>query len=121
LDVEREILALPYIQEVIVIGVQDDEFGQRVGAVITMQHDEGQVPTSTRNSTLDQLRSDLRSRLAGYKLPTLLVVVEGELPKTASGKVLKKVLGPKYFPADYSSNSNVQIWRARNMEERAKL
>jgi len=77
---------------------------------------------SNRQFTLEKLRSDLRLRLAGYKLPTLLVVVEGELPKTPSGKVLKKVLGPRYFPADYpSSNPDVQIWRGKHVEVSSKL
>ncbi|KAF2668125.1 fatty-acyl-CoA synthase [Microthyrium microscopicum] len=113
LDIEREILALPYALEVIVVGVPDDEYGQKVGAILTLQHDSlGSVnDPAWSKMTIDKLRSDLKERLAGYKMPTLLRVVEGELPKTPSGKVVKKVLGPKYFPSDYYSQKEVQIWQ----------
>jgi malonyl-CoA/methylmalonyl-CoA synthetase len=125
LDIEREILGLPYVSEVMVVGVPDEEFGQRVGAVICLRKDQdlyepdpdvgddGATTTTTRprrQLTLHDLRQDLRSRLAGYKLPTLLRVVRGELPKSMTGKVVKKVLGPQYFPEDYRRDCNVQVW-----------
>jgi malonyl-CoA/methylmalonyl-CoA synthetase len=37
LDIEREILGLSYISEVMVVGVEDDEFGQRVAAAVTLR------------------------------------------------------------------------------------
>jgi hypothetical protein len=97
LDIEREILGLPYVEEVMVVGVPDEEFGQRVAAAIVLT--EGSL-------TIDTLRRDLRSRLTGYRMPTLLRVVN-DLPKTASGKVMKKVLGPQLFPQDHQE---VQRW-----------
>jgi malonyl-CoA/methylmalonyl-CoA synthetase len=118
LDIEREILSLPYISEVIVVGVTDEEFGQRVGAILSIQEEEISEDFCRDHGnerfvlTLDDLRRDLRRRLAGYKLPTLLRVVQGDLPKTASGKVLKKVLGAKYFPPEYPSIPEVQYWAA---------
>lgn len=124
LDIERELLALPYIAEAIVMGVHDEEFGQRVGAILTLHPEAFGGPDSGEALTIERLREDLRARLAGYKMPTLLRIVEGELPKTASGKILKKVLGEKYFPEGYERISKVQIWRARvksEEEERAKL
>ena len=36
LDVEREILGLDYISEVAVVGVEDEEFGDRVAAAIVL-------------------------------------------------------------------------------------
>lgn len=60
------------------------------------------------------MRRDLRGKLAGYKMPTLLRVVRGELPKTASGKVLKKILGPRYFPEGYERDSEVQVWNRKD-------
>ncbi|KAG9186367.1 malonyl-CoA/methylmalonyl-CoA synthetase [Alternaria panax] len=57
--------------------------------------------------TIDDLRRDLRERLAGYKLPTLLRFADRELPKTVTGKVQKKILGPRFFPADHR-NPEVQ-------------
>jgi malonyl-CoA/methylmalonyl-CoA synthetase len=116
LDIEREILALPYIGEVMVVGVVDLEYGHRVGAVVSLRHDKmAQDFYASHNRTphrlaIDDLRTDLRSRLAGYKLPTLLRVIEGELPKSISGKVVKKILGPQYFPQDFAQIPEVQVW-----------
>ena len=45
--------------------------------------------------TLDELTGWLRGRLASYKKPTVLVVVD-ELPRSAAGKVLKHELRSKY-------------------------
>ncbi|KAI6779689.1 uncharacterized protein J7T54_005719 [Emericellopsis cladophorae] len=38
LDVERACLSLPYVNEAIVVGVEEEEFGQRVGAVLTVKN-----------------------------------------------------------------------------------
>ncbi|KAK5444354.1 hypothetical protein LTS15_010469 [Exophiala xenobiotica] len=116
LDIERELLALPYLGEAMVVGVPDDEFGQRVGAVVSLRDDEvaqefyRQNERSPNSLKLDDLRADVRSRLAGYKMPTLLRVIQGEVPKSGTGKVVKKVLGPQYFPANYLEDKDVQVW-----------
>lgn len=121
LDIEREIMAVPYVAEVMVVGVLDDEFGQRVAAVVCLKGARD-MESPLRKLTLQRLRQDLRARLAGYKMPTLLRVVEGELPKSATGKVQKKILGPQYFPAGYRALSDVQVWdREEDLEEKAKL
>jgi len=122
LDIERELLALPYIAEAMVVGVDDEEFGQRVAALVSLQEEEmtGEFLSSYGSSehilTIHDLRRDLRRRLAGYKMPTLLRVVEGELPKTATGKVQKKILGPQCFPPDYGRSTDVQLWMPSSRE-----
>lgn len=127
LDVEREILALPYIMECMVVGVSDEEFGQRVGCVITIRDDETanrfleERGRSRHSLKLDDLRKDIRERLAGYKLPTLLRVVPGELPKSGTGKVQKKTLGPAYFPVEYATDPGVQVWNRRRSLPQSKL
>ncbi|KAL9088344.1 MAG: hypothetical protein Q9165_006269 [Trypethelium subeluteriae] len=128
LDVEREVLSLPYVSEVMVVGVADEEFGQRVAALVSLQKEELTEQWRKDHSrggyllTLETLRQDLRSRLAGYKMPTLLRVMEGELPKTGTGKVMKKALGPAMFPPTYHSSPAVQIWRNDGRSEvRARL
>jgi malonyl-CoA/methylmalonyl-CoA synthetase len=120
LDIEREIMALPYVAEVMTVGVPDDEFGQRVACTVSLK---GATDTDKplRKLTIQRLRQDLRARLAGYKMPTLLRVVEGELPKSGTGKVIKKVLGPGFFPKDYASLPEVQIWHPNTKDEKARL
>ncbi|GAB7354407.1 hypothetical protein MBLNU459_g4901t2 [Dothideomycetes sp. NU459] len=114
LDIEREILGLPYVSEVMVVGVADDEFGQRVAAAVVLKEDRSKGGDARGNQgyplVLHQLRKDLEFRLARYKMPTLLRLVEGELPKSATGKVSKKVLGPQMFPRNYRSIGDVQVW-----------
>lgn len=115
LDIEREVLALPYVAEVMVVGVPDDEYGERVAAAICLKH-EGDLPLAERKSALQtlsiqKLRQDLRERLAGYKMPTILRIIPGELPKSGTGKVVKKTLGPQFFPPDqYRDVAEVQVW-----------
>ena len=128
LDIERELLSLPYIAEAMVVGVPDDEFGQRVAAVVTLRNDEiaqkfyrenGRSPDAL---DIDDLRTDARSRLAGYKLPTLLRVLRQEIPKSGTGKVVKKILGPQYFPlGTYTNDPEVQMWRKEKATKQAKL
>jgi malonyl-CoA/methylmalonyl-CoA synthetase len=109
LEVERELLDLPYIAEAMVIGVEDDEFGQRIGAVVTLQNSaEG------KKLLIDGLRGALRKKLPGYKLPTLLRIFEGEIPKGPTGKVQKKVLGPKLFPVPgWTNHPKIQVWKVK--------
>ncbi|EEP77534.1 conserved hypothetical protein [Uncinocarpus reesii 1704] len=126
LDVEREILSLPYIDEVMVVGVDDVEYGQRIAAAVVLRDDQ-KIYRCTGNGGVGKelsvydLREDLRSRLAGYKLPTILRVIEKELPKSATGKVVKKILGPKFFPADYRNDAMVQVWERKDIQVQAKL
>ncbi|OQU94401.1 hypothetical protein CLAIMM_00760 [Cladophialophora immunda] len=97
---------LPYIKEVSVVGVPDDEFGQRIGAVVQLRSDQGM-----ENLKLDDLRADLRKNLARFKHPTLLRVIDTELPKSVTNKAVKKMLGPLYFPENYRSIPEVQVWK----------
>ena len=115
LDIEREILGLDYASEVMVVGVEDEEFGQRVAATISLKQDQN---TTRKSLTIAELRDDLRSRMAGYKMPTILRVVQGELPKSGTGKVQKKILGPQFFPPNYRELPEVQVWIKEN---KAKL
>lgn len=126
LDIERECLGLPYIEEVMCIGVEDDEYGQRVAAAVKLREDQDIYASGPgqdgRQLTIDDLRKDLRERLAGYKLPTLLRLLDSELPKTVSGKVQKRLLGPQLFPhPGWHTVSDIQVWRSSKVEIMAKL
>ena len=62
------------------IGLPDDTWGERVTAVI--------VPTQTEPIDLDQVRAHCQERLARYKCPREILVVD-ELPRNSMGKVQK--------------------------------
>lgn len=107
LDIERDLLTLASVNEAVVVGVPDDEFGQSMAAVLTIRKRGG---TTTSKVSLAKLRYDLQSRLAGYKLPTTLRVFDGELPRNATGKVVKKTLGSLCF-TNYEKDPYVQVWQ----------
>ena len=71
------------IAEAAVFGVEDEQFGQRLTAVVV-------VRGSARLSE-DDVRRFVKSNLAGYKVPRDVRFVD-ELPRTSTGKVLKREL-----------------------------
>jgi fatty-acyl-CoA synthase len=83
LEVEGVLARHPAIAEVAVVGVPDPLFGERVRAVAVLR------PGGAL--TVGALRAWAAAQLADYKLPAELLAV-GELPRNASGKVIKKQL-----------------------------
>jgi len=71
------------IDEVAVIGVEDEQFGQRLKAYA--------VRTKGRSVEEADLKTYVKRNLAGYKVPREIVFME-ELPRNATGKILKRDL-----------------------------
>jgi fatty-acyl-CoA synthase len=82
-EVEELIFSLPQVREVCVVGVPDEEFGQRLKAVV--------VRNTGAQLEADDVRSVVRERLARFKVPRDVVFVDA-LPRTATGKVLRRLL-----------------------------
>jgi malonyl-CoA/methylmalonyl-CoA synthetase len=80
LEIEDGLRGHPDVRDCAVVGVPDDEWGERVAAAI--------VPRSEVGPALEDLREWAAARLAKYKLPTRMRLV-GELPRNAMGKVVK--------------------------------
>lgn len=78
LEVERELLSLPNIEEAAVVAVGSGKWGQKVGAVVIMKDGE-------KKWTPMDMRRALRDRLVAYKIPQVLKVVE-HIPRNAMGK-----------------------------------
>jgi acyl-CoA synthetase (AMP-forming)/AMP-acid ligase II len=83
LEVEITLADHPDVEEAAVIGVDDDEFGQRLIGFVVAKPD-------VRIST-DALKEHIKRELAGYKVPREIHVVP-ELLRNNTGKVLKKDL-----------------------------
>ncbi|KAL2840869.1 hypothetical protein BJY01DRAFT_236572 [Aspergillus pseudoustus] len=90
LEVERKLLALDEVQEVAVVGIADEEWGQRVAAVVKQR-------AGTEPLELQALRARLKQEMAPYKIPTVLKLVDS-IERNAMGKVNKKTVVQKYWP-----------------------
>jgi fatty-acyl-CoA synthase len=73
----------PAVEEVAVIGVDDEQFGQRLKAFVVL--------AKGKKASEDALKKHVKSNLAGYKVPREIAFMD-ELPRNATGKVLKKDL-----------------------------
>jgi acyl-CoA synthetase (AMP-forming)/AMP-acid ligase II len=89
-EVEDLIAKIAGVQEVAVIGVDDEKFGQRLKAYVVRK---GQKPSE------DEIKKKVKQDLAGYKAPREVVFLK-ELPRNATGKVLKKELKEEHENGD---------------------
>jgi acyl-CoA synthetase (AMP-forming)/AMP-acid ligase II len=82
-EVEDLLAGHEAVAEVAVFGVDDEEFGQRLKAVV--------VTRDGASLSADDVKRYVKSNLAGYKVPRDVEFVD-ELPRTSTGKVLKREL-----------------------------
>jgi malonyl-CoA/methylmalonyl-CoA synthetase len=82
-EVEDVLDNLPGVEESAVVGIADPDFGEAVVAAIVPERDAALEPAS--------IRDQARERLAGYKVPKHVVIVDA-LPKNTMGKVEKSRL-----------------------------
>jgi fatty-acyl-CoA synthase len=80
-EVEDLLMGHDKVADVAVFGVEDEKFGQRLKAVIVKRGDLSEK----------QVQDYVKKNLAGYKSPRDVVFVD-ELPRTSTGKVLKREL-----------------------------
>jgi long-chain acyl-CoA synthetase len=88
-EVEAVIYGHPAVREVAVFGVPDPQWGELVMADVVLK--PGAILTS------DDLIAFCRRSLASYKLPRRVEFSETDLPKSSSGKVLKKTLRERFW------------------------
>ncbi len=82
-EVEDLLAKHAQIEEAAVVGVQDTQFGQRLKAFV--------VPREPASLSEEAIKEYVKQNLARYKVPREVVFVE-ELPRNATGKVLKREL-----------------------------
>ena len=117
LEVERELLSLPEVSEAAVLAVPSGKWGQKVGAVVVMSPAfwDGDAEGKGEGEELREkqkkqktwtplaMRRALKDRLANYKIPQVLRVVD-RIDRNAMGKINKKVLVKKVFVDDFSGD-----------------
>ncbi|MGH3961180.1 AMP-binding protein [Mycobacterium sp.] len=89
-EIEAELHLHPDIADCAVFGIPDDEYGESVAAVIELQQG--------RTADADAIKTWLRDRLAGFKVPRL-VKFGTDLPREDSGKIFKRKLRDEYWPS----------------------
>lgn len=83
IDVEKTLASHADVAEAAVIGVDDEQYGQRLAAFVVLNDGAGVTP--------DTLKQHVRESLANYKVPRQ-VTVPGELPRSITGKIVRKDL-----------------------------
>ncbi|MBV9157975.1 MAG: long-chain-fatty-acid--CoA ligase [Acidobacteriaceae bacterium] len=89
IEVERAIFAHPAVLECAVVSAPDAKWGEIPLALVVLKPDH-QLET-------DQLLAFLQCRLAKFKLPHLVQFVQEPLPKTGTGKILKRELRETFW------------------------
>jgi long-chain acyl-CoA synthetase len=88
-EVEAVIYTHPAVREVAVFGIPDPKWGEIVMAYVVLK------PGKTLSA--DELIAYCRRSLADYKIPRRVEFSDTELPKSGSGKILKKVLRERFW------------------------
>jgi long-chain acyl-CoA synthetase len=89
-EIEACLLELEGVRDVAVFGIPDDSYGEALAAHVDPDPSAGLTETAVRDH--------VRARLAGYKVPRV-VVFDTELPREESGKIFKRRIRERYWQA----------------------
>jgi fatty-acyl-CoA synthase len=88
-EVEQVLGAHPKVKDLAVIGVPDEKWGEAVHAVVVLHQGQG--------ASEFELLDWCKDRIAGYKRPkSVSFINEDEMPRTATGKLLHRMLRSRY-------------------------
>jgi fatty-acyl-CoA synthase len=83
IEVEKALMAHEDVAEASVIGVDDEQFGQRLAAFVVLKDGAPATP--------DLLKHHVRENLANYKVPRDITILD-ELPRSSTGKIVRREL-----------------------------
>jgi acyl-CoA synthetase (AMP-forming)/AMP-acid ligase II len=81
IEVEKTLATHPDVAEATVLGVDDEQYGQRLAAFVVLA-----APVD-----IDDLKQHVRENLANYKVPREIIVLD-ELPRSSTGKIARREL-----------------------------
>ncbi|MGD9517679.1 AMP-binding enzyme, partial [Mycolicibacterium sp.] len=83
IEVEKTLTTHAAVAEAAVLGVDDEQYGQRLAAFV--------VPAAGASVTVEELKQHVRENLANYKVPRDITIM-AELPRGSTGKILRNEL-----------------------------
>jgi acyl-CoA synthetase (AMP-forming)/AMP-acid ligase II len=89
LEIETILKDHPKVEEVAVIGIPDKKWGETVRGVIYLKPDEW--------ATDEEVKSFCEGKMARFKIPKSFDFVDSPLPKSSTGKILKRVIKEEYW------------------------
>ena len=88
-EIEACLLEYPGCEEVAVVGIEHDTWGEEVGVVMRLQ--------ASATADADAIKSFCKAELAGYKVPEHVVFTDEPLARNALKKLLKAAIKERYF------------------------
>jgi long-chain acyl-CoA synthetase len=80
-EIEEVLYSHPAIREAAVLGIHNDDLGEEVAAAVALKDGADATP--------EEIRDYVKQRVAAYKYPRVVWITD-DLPKTATGKILKR-------------------------------
>jgi len=90
-EVEEVIYQIPEVSEAAVYGVPHPDLGEEIAAVV--------LPKEGARIDPEEIKAYVKERVAPYKYPRIVTIVQEPLPKSGSGKILKKEIRKQYCAA----------------------
>ena len=90
-EIEEVIYQIPEVSEAAVYGVPHPDLGEEIAAVVVLREGARLGP--------EEIKAYVKERVAPYKYPRIVTVVREPLPKSGSGKILKKEIRKRYTAA----------------------
>jgi acyl-coenzyme A synthetase/AMP-(fatty) acid ligase len=99
-EVESALVAHPAVAEAAAVAAADEERGAVVRAVVVLRPDRGYSPSA---ELIRELQEHVKRETAPYKYPRIIDFAD-ELPKTASGKIMRAALRTGQPPPAHAPN-----------------